>query len=695
MIRKIRDNNDRRRGFLIGKRLILSFLAVVALSCVWQVNMSSIVCAAEPEGGGIQLNFKDAPVETILDYLSDAAGLAVVSESRLTDRITVISKQPLSLDEAVSLINTILQENGYTAIRTGETLKIVAISDAKTMSIPVLTGNDPNDVTPSDDIVTYIVPVNYADAASLQQNLMPLISENADFSSNTDTNTLIITDTANNIRRILEIVKAIDTHKAAIAEIRVFHLMYADAEDTADLINDVFEDMGQTSGSSRMQEMMEMMSSRNDSRESGRGGGSEGSSSGSGSASSVSVTAEADERTNSIVVTASQDTMDVIAEVIEELDSDSSVGQALFVYTLKNAQVENLVDVLNNLFSEVSESSGQSAEGGRGQEGGRDSGPGGTTSTTSSATGLVGEVYIEADEDTNSLIIMTSPANYEKVKMVIDELDKPVPQVLIKVIIAEVTHDGALDLGAEFSFLNNWEDNDVQVDSDFGISDLTTGVVADVMGERLDVKLRALARQGKLNILSKPYILASNNQTASITVGTEVPFVTDSRTTETGQTINTIDYEDIGIILEVTPVINNEGLVIMDVSQEISAISDTTVKISETVDASVFSKRSSENRVIARSGQTVVIGGLLEDRETGSVSKVPLLGDIPLLGALFRSSGTDTTKTELLIFLTPTVAATDKELLAISEEKKEESELIRETYGLDEFESQGISMLAE
>jgi general secretion pathway protein D len=109
----------------------------------------------------------------------------------------------------------------------------------------------------------------------------------------------------------------------------------------------------------------------------------------------------------------------------------------------------------------------------------------------------------------------------------------------------------------------------------------------------------------------------------------------------------------------------------------------------------VFSKRSSENRVIARSGQTVVIGGLLEDRETGNVSKVPLLGDIPLLGALFRSSGTDTTKTELLIFLTPTVAATDKELLAISEEKKEESELIRETYGLDEFESQGISMLAE
>ena len=119
----------------------------------------------------------------------------------------------------------------------------------------------------------------------------------------------------------------------------------------------------------------------------------------------------------------------------------------------------------------------------------------------------------------------------------------------------------------------------------------------------------------------------------------------------------------------------------MDVSQEISAISDTTVKISETVDASVFSKRSSENRVIARSGQTVVIGGLMEDRETGSVKKIPILGDIPILGFFFRSSGEDTTKTELLIFLTPTVAATDEELVAISEQKKAESKLVHETFG--------------
>ena len=711
MISNISDNNDWRYGFLIWKTIILLFSAVAVLSSVWLIDVNSVAYAAEQEKG-IQLNFKDTPVETILGYLSEAAGLVVVSENRLTDRITVISKQSLSLDEAVSLINTILQEKGFTAIRTGKTLKIATISDAKKMSIPVRTGNDPNEITPSDDIVTYIIPVSYANASTLQENLISLLSESADFSANADTNTLIITDTANNIRRILEIVRAIDTHKASIAEIRVFHLSYADAEDTADLINDLFDEQEQTtSGTSSIRRMMQMISSsRSDSREAGRsgmpGGGSDSSSSGS-SSTSVSVVAKADERTNSIVVSASQDTMNVIENVVEELDSDSSVGQALFVYTLKNAKADNLVDVLNNLFSEVSDSSSQTIGGPQVQQAG---GPGARTSggvqssaASTSSTGLVGEVYIEADEDTNSLIIMTSPANYEKVKSVLDELDKPVPQVLIKVLIAEVTHDGALDLGAEFSFLNDWHENDIQVESDFGLTSVTDGVttllneggLAMVVGEKFDAKLSALAKKGKLNILSKPYILASNNQTATITVGNEVPFITDSRTTETGQTINTIDYEDIGIILEVTPVINDEGLVIMDVSQEISAISDTTVKISDTVDASVFSKRSSENRVIARSGQTVVIGGLMEDRETGSVKKIPLLGDIPLLGVLFRSSGKDTSKTELLIFLTPTVAATDNELLAISQEKMEESKLIRETYGLEELENQRISMPVE
>ena len=157
-----------------------------------------------------------------------------------------------------------------------------------------------------------------------------------------------------------------------------------------------------------------------------------------------------------------------------------------------------------------------------------------------------------------------------------------------------------------------------------------------------------------------------------------MPFIRDTRTTETGQTINTITYEDIGIILEVTPHINSDGLVIMDVKPEVSTIKETTIPISETVDAPIFAKRSAESRVAIRDGQTIVIGGLIEDRKTATIRKVPLLGSIPLLGMLFRRTINEKAKTELLIFLTPHVAHEAGQLQAMSEDELAGSKVIQE-----------------
>jgi len=517
----------------------------------------------------------------------------------------------------------------------------------------------------------------------------------------------------------MEIIKAIDGNMAAVAEIKVFPLKYADAEDTADLINDLFESQTSSSSSSSRSGMQgaaiqQMMRSQQGGQAGGgaQAGGMPGmtASTSGQSSTSVTVTAKGDERTNSVVVSASSNTMDVIEKMIDQLDADSSAGEALFVYRLKNGQASNLVDVLTNLFSEMSSSSSttSSSQGGPGSggmpggqsSGGQASGQSSGTSTSSSSTGLVGDVYIEADEDTNSLIIMTSPANYEKVKKVVDDLDKPVPQVLIKVLIAEVTEDASQDLGTEFSFLNNWSEqglSDIQVGSAFDVpatlSDLTSGGWATLVGKKFDVKIKALAENGKLNVLSKPYILATNNQEATMTIGSSVPYITDTRTTDSGQTINTISYEDIGIILTVTPVINDEGLVTMDVTQEISSISDTVIAISSTVDATVFNKRTSTNRIIARDGQTVVIGGLMQDKKTETSTKIPLLGNIPILGALFRENNKDDSKTELLIFITPTVAATDKDLERISNEKKAENPAIDKVYSKKDlgFEDQDVN----
>ena len=319
-----------------------------------------------------------------------------------------------------------------------------------------------------------------------------------------------------------------------------------------------------------------------------------------------------------------------------------------------------------------------------------------TSSDISSVADLAGQVYIEADEDTNSLIVMTSPKNYKKVEEILVELDKPVPQVLIKVLLAEVSHDDSTDLGMEFSYVNMWaEEGLVEGMTDFGLASESTGLIGNVVDDHFDGMLRAMEEEGKLNILSRPYILASNNQEAKITVGNEVPFIRDSRVTETGQTINTIEYEDIGIILEVTPYINPEGLVIMDISQEISAITATSVAISENVNASVFSKRSSENRVIVRDGQTVVIGGLMEDRITDSESKVPLLGDIPVLSLLFKRTKKDSQKTELLIFLTPYVSTRDEELRAITENEENQTKMLRNSFEQEIFDEKSADLKGE
>lgn len=694
MISIIRNINRRLLTTCTWRGYMRTLVVIILFAIVMDIGPGigpGAMASVQKTEKTIQLNFKNTPIETVLEYLSETAGVIVVSGTTLTDRITVISKSALNLDEAVSLINTILKEKGYTAVMTGRTLKVATLTDAKKMNLPVTSGSNPEDIEPTDEVVTHIIPVRHATASSLAENLSTLIPDTADFSANADTNTLIITDTKANIRRIVEIVSEVDGYMAAVAEMKVFHLEFADAEDTADLINDIFEEQEEqaSSAGSRMAGIMSQMRGVQNSGPGGQNSGGMPGSSSSGGTVTASVSAKADDRTNSVVVSAPEDTMAVIEKLIADLDSDSTEGESVFVYPLKNAQAENLVDVLNELFSELSDTETTNAGAAdQRQQGGRGNMPGQTTTSTDSSSGdLAGEVTFQADEDTNSLIILTTQANYAKVKKVLDELDKPVPQVLIKVLIAEVTHNDSLDVGTEFSYLNEWQDDGtISVVTDGRLGDISSTYIANVVDNDFDVKLRALAEEGKLNVLSKPYILASNNQEASITVGGEYPFVTDSRTTESGQTINTIEYEDIGIILEVTPYINDEGLVIMDLSQEISSISTTTIAISDTVDASVINKRSSSNRIIARDGQTVVIGGLMKDEETETIRKLPLLGDIPLLGYLFKHRETEKEKIELLIFLTPTVAATDAELAAISEKEKEQNSGIAKVYSSEELD---------
>ena len=200
----------------------------------------------------VKLNFQDTPLQAVLEYLSETAGLMVVSNEPLVDgRMTVISRQPISLDEAVSLINSILKEKGLTTVLTGKVLKGVTLEAAKTESLPVFSGRDPDAIVASDDVVTYVIPVRYVTAAALKENLAALVPAHASLEANEDGNALIITDTMANIQRLMKIVAALDTHMASVSEIRVFRLVNADAASAATMINSIFGNEGQQSGNSR------------------------------------------------------------------------------------------------------------------------------------------------------------------------------------------------------------------------------------------------------------------------------------------------------------------------------------------------------------------------------------------------------------------------------------------------------------
>jgi len=249
--------------------------------------------------------------------------------------------------------------------------------------------------------------------------------------------------------------------------------------------------------------------------------------------------------------------------------------------------------------------------------------------------------------------------------------------VLIKVLIAEVTHDNNLDFGTDFSALDiSRTGKQGTLVSTLGAaaaaSSVTTpgGMVISLLEADVSVRLQALAQQNKLDVLSRPYILTSDNQEADITVGSLIPFVTNTDVDVNGGVHNSTTYEDIGIILTVTPHINPEGLVTMLVSPTISALTDQTVTISAGVALPVIQQRAADSYLTVRDGQTVVIGGLMQDQKTSSVNKIPLLGDIPLLGRLlFSYSTTSKTKTELLIFLTPHVASDPDALKGMGEDE--------------------------
>ena len=290
------------------------------------------------------------------------------------------------------------------------------------------------------------------------------------------------------------------------------------------------------------------------------------------------------------------------------------------------------------------------------------------------------------DPETRSVIVITDEDTNLQIDQVLKTLDRPKPQVLIKVVFMEVTHRDDLDVGMEgaWSKVSGSTTNIVQ--SAFGLASPGQGGLYQLLDSDFNVTLRAISEAGKVEVLSRPSILARNNQEAIITVGQTVPFIDNVNFLQGGQQVNTVTYRDIGIILRVTPFITQDGMVEMIVAPEISTITDERVTISDGVEAPVFAKRAAETVVVTPHGRTVIIGGLMEKNKIESKRKVPILGDIPILGWAFSRKVQEDTKTELLIFLTPYIVHDPRQLGEMTALESQNSQLPSKAFTEEELD---------
>jgi general secretion pathway protein D len=346
-------------------------------------------------------------------------------------------------------------------------------------------------------------------------------------------------------------------------------------------------------------------------------------------------------------------------------------------------------------------SDAQQFGGNRGRTGGRGGGGGGgglgsSATRTYTGNGTVGEAIVTSDPETRRLIVITDEETSQFVGQVVTNLDTPKPQVLINVVFMEVTYNNNFDFGVESSYRKQ-----IDGSTSVGASNLFGGLAAQgaanafgvpgagiysVAGQDFQVTLRAIKENGKLEILSRPTILARNNQQAYILVGQQVPLINNVRFDTVGNQINTVTYQDVGIILRVTPFITSEGYVEMIVAPEISSLDRTqTIPISPGVVAPVINKRAADTVVVTPNGQSVVIGGLMESDKNQTESKIPILGDIPGLGNLFKRKTRSGTKTELLIFLTPHIVARPSDLAGVSQHEADKAKNVPNAFTEDEL----------
>jgi len=616
-----------------------------------------MLCAGAAAQERVTLNFSNTEIDAVVRAIAQFTGKVFIVDPRVKGTLTLTIEQPLSPDQALAALSAALRLQGVVLVESGGVVRVVPEADAKLQGGAVQSGPAAG-AGRGDELVTQVFRLNYAAAANIVPVLRPLIAPNNTISAYPANNTIVITDFAENIRRIARIIAAIDT--PAGSDIDIVRLQHAIASDLAVLLGKILDGAAQ------------------------------------GADASQRVTVLAEPSSNSLLIrSASPARVNLVRTLIAKLDQPSPVPGNIHVVYLKNAEATRLARTL------LGAGGSEPAAGGLSpstttpafQAAGRPPGsspqtqPAGGAPMAPTATpvsGQVGGAQIQADPTTNTLIITAPDAVYRQLRVVIDKLDVRRAQVFIESLIVEVTGDQAAEFGIQWQTgLGNATagsgtgaiggtnfgaagqnilgvaQNPASVGTGLNIGIAKGTITLPGIGEitNLQFLARALERNTKANILSTPNILTLDNEEARIIVGQNVPFITGQFTSAASAAINpfqTIERRDVGLTLRVRPQISEGGTIKLVIYQEVSRVEDTTNSA-----GIITSMRAIETNVLVDDGSIVVLGGLVQDSVASNVEKVPLLGDIPIIGQLFRYETRRQQKTNLMVFLRPFVVRSE------------------------------------
>ncbi len=621
------------------------------------------------------LTLEDAPIEAVLETfikIMPERGTFnyIVDPAVKTKKITTRFWRPVRPDNLWFILQSILTMNGLTMVDSGRDFyKIVPLPNARQLPIDTYVGRAGDHLELEDILVTQVIPTEHILPSGLLRLVKPFLSGVSFELANDETMLLIITDLASNIKRVMTFVKLLDV-PTATEELKVYPVRYADAGEIASILDKLFSAKSRkTSAAARSKTRSKRTTSRSKKSDSLSTSGSLG---GLGEK-PVIIT---DKRSNSLIVLGRKAALEAIETVIEMVDVDVYGAEKTYVYYLENAEAKSMASLLSSLYSKgKSKSTGSRATSKQKTPFGskvRERGSKGKTFDTGS---VIGEVNIVADEYTNALIIMTDPINYPEIERTIEALDIRPKQVLIEVLIAELTLDKTTQFGLEWALKGKGSANvageEFNVFSDIaqalGVPSGSGFVLSVVDAERFRGLLNAYASQSKLNVLSTPRIIASNNHEAKIYVGKDVPIVTSETSSGTSTVANfdvrrTIQYKDTGIILDVKPHVNEKRRIKLEINQTVSDAQTNKIGGS---DSPIVNRREVQTTVFMGDRETLLIGGLIKKNINTAKEGIPLLMDIPWVGHLFSSTSIIETNTELLILITPTIIDTPEDAQAV------------------------------